>query len=255
MLQIAMTNKTNIPGHLDTKLNTETSSVSVVKVEEKFRESAAQETKHVMEMRQTALEFCEGIRQGWGVQELIQWIQVRLVQSGKLRLNQPNTFSTGVREDKSPAIFVPIQGICSLQESEQRALQVIMMQAHQRCLRLLSGLLDSPQDDRFISAAIYAGRVQRVKLPNRVSVWEPRLMEGEALSDWVLAFFVCDALQRRESYEQQLTICETCNSVSFQSEGSPRRCASHLQVPKNSDIRPIAKDPQPQVARVGFRRG
>ena len=97
----------------------------------------------------------------------------------------------------------------------------ILVRTRARVVGHLRGLLQSPVDDRFLSAAIFAGRVRRVVVGDTMQ-WVPRPRSHDILSDIVTSLFVSDILGRREFYAQNLCICDTCGRVRFDPEPPQR---------------------------------
>ena len=64
--------------------------------------------------------------------------------------------------------------------------------------------------------------------------WEPRLGEGQTLSDWILALFAADAMADREAYDTHLAICDECSFVTFSSLDG-HLCSDPLQA-SGSDV-------------------
>ena len=93
-----------------------------------------------------------------------------------------------------------------------------------RVIVTLRGLLASPADDRFLQAAIFAGRVRR---PQSEWLAEPR--DTDALSDIVLSLFAIDVLSHREFHEQNLCVCDVCGRISYNPKATSRAgCADHV---------------------------
>jgi hypothetical protein len=90
----------------------------------------------------------------------------------------------------------------------------LLAMARSRVLVTLRAFLASPPDDRFLHAAIFAGRVQRVSI-GKQPLWAARPEETDKLSDIVLSLFAADILMHRESYESDLCICDRCGKISF----------------------------------------
>ena len=91
----------------------------------------------------------------------------------------------------------------------------------------LGGLVASPSDDRFLSAAIFTGRVERAA-GDRGVTWRPSPKMSDRLSDMALAFFAADALSNREEYDACLCVCDVCGQVELQPGRLSRtRCLQH----------------------------
>ena len=100
--------------------------------------------------------------------------------------------------------------------------------ARARILSALRGLRALPPDDRFLSAAIFSGRVRRQSAAAR-SEWAARPELTAPLSAMVLSLFAVDILTHREQYDRELCLCEVCGRLWFDPEAEMRtRCADHL---------------------------
>jgi hypothetical protein len=91
----------------------------------------------------------------------------------------------------------------------------------------LGGLLASPSDDRFLSAAIFTGRVERAS-GDRGAAWRAAPKVTDRLSDIVLGLFAADVLSNREEYDACLCVCDLCGRVALQPGRLSRtRCEQH----------------------------
>ena len=82
------------------------------------------------------------------------------------------------------------------------------------CSRSFGGLLLGR--GAFVNAAIYAGRVARLRPQNESrAAWVVQLTEDVALSDQVLSLFAADALEHPSDYEMELSVCDVCGAVSL----------------------------------------
>ena len=96
--------------------------------------------------------------------------------------------------------------------------------ARWRVILTLRGLLAKPCDDRFLQAAIFARRVERVD-----GAWRAQSRDADLLSDMVLSLFAADVLSYRDFYEQSLCLCDVCGRVSFNPAATTRAgCADHV---------------------------
>jgi hypothetical protein len=91
----------------------------------------------------------------------------------------------------------------------------ILKAAHARVLAALRGLLRSPQDDRFLNAALYRSQALRLPDGSGGSRWDARVTEAQPLGEWVLALFAADALGDRDAYDRGLAVCSECSFVAF----------------------------------------
>jgi hypothetical protein len=80
---------------------------------------------------------------------------------------------------------------------------------------LLGGLLASPCDDRFLTAAVFTGRVERASGDGEPG-WRATPKVSDRLSDIALSLFAADALSNREEYDHALCVCDVCGRVWFE---------------------------------------
>ncbi len=167
------------------------------------------------------LEFLEASAEpGWSVCGVRTWFEEHLVEPGHMR---------------APVVLSePGAGRVSLLESDAETLTSssnllrIVTGARNRIIAALRGLNASPTDDRFLSAAIFAGRVQRLRGRSE-SHWVPQPEPTAPLSGIVLSLFAVDVLSHRDEYEERLSVCDICDRITFQ-DGALRRksCPDHL---------------------------
>ena len=182
-----------------------------------------------VEAREAAVDFVEGVRKGWQPDDFLLWCRRRLLLRGAIRLLDPvsgriHLFETGVER-----VTVPTSPSERLDPMHAAPLGRLLETARSRVVSTLGGMLGASLDDRFVSAAIYAGRVRRARGDSGETGWEPFVTEGEPVSTWVLALFAVDALSGREDYDRHLHVCEVCGSVAFGLGGNRRRCGEHRE--------------------------
>lgn len=156
------------------------------------------------------LSFLEGVgSKRLGRESLETWIDQNLVSPGyvsrPLRIYEP--IFGALPTDKGCSPFLP-----ETPPSEETS--ALMVRARARVIGHLQGLLRTPPEDRFLNAAIFAGRVRRSPI-GQTMTWIPRPRSTDALSDIITSLFVSDILGRREFYVQNLCICRTCGRVRF----------------------------------------
>lgn len=137
-------------------------------------------------------------------------------------------FSFSVTVDKISERGV---GAVSLAEapSEARTLrfQQIASAARREVVKVLRGMLAKPQDDAFVSKALYNERVKRETQGSKV-VWVAHPERGASLSSFVLLLFIVDILGYRDSYDSRLSICDECDRISFvERKGMRFGCVEH----------------------------
>ncbi len=170
------------------------------------------------------LSFLDGVALNrFNREDLRVWIDRHLVHTGYMgrpwRIQEP---LIGVLpSDRQCSAFLP-----EVPPADETA--AILVRARARIIGQLRGMVMSPADDRFLSAAIFAGRVRRV-MNGKDMIWVPRPRPHDSLSDVVLSLFVADILRRREFYANNLCICDTCGRVRFDEDPRMRRaCFDHL---------------------------
>ena len=173
--------------------------------------------------REAALDFMDGTRLGWRASHLATWCKA-LRDAGQLTPWDHTTGRLLVTEGNVRQELALSSSVAMLDLPSTKAL---LTTARERVLTGLGTLLTTPPDDRFVRAAVYAGRARRTS-KNGVATWVPVLREGELLSQWVLALFAVDALAHREVYDELLGICELCGSVSLRVATQRRRCPQHV---------------------------
>jgi hypothetical protein len=163
------------------------------------------------------LAFVDGARdEALDARALTAWFEAHLVKPGHMAT--PATV-------QEPGI-----GVVSLRElptgawaaAFEERLGSIVRAARLRVSLSLQGLLATPVDDRFLTAAIFAGRV------DRSAQWRPKLKGTERLSDVVLAMFAADILMHRDEWDASLCICSICGHIALSRTAPSRtRCAQH----------------------------
>ena len=156
----------------------------------------------------------------FGPLELVEWIDEHLVSLGRmprpLGVRQPGV-GTFLLEPPADAAAAP-----------QCDLDQLLGAVRTKVVAAIRGLISTPADDRFLAAAIFNGRVERIRVGEKMA-WVARPSVDDALSDIVLSLFAAAILTNREVYEQRLCVCEVCGRISFW-EGHivPRwGCAEH----------------------------
>ena len=147
------------------------------------------------------------------------WLQRHLVGTGWMPWPGQVSERTVGRLDVAPGSreTPEIAAQCESIVQEARALVVITLRS----------FVGPESDDRFLSAAIFRGRVRRDSR-GMMAAWVPRPGVEDHLSDVVLSLFAADILANRESYERSLGVCRACGRVGFDPTGMERpRCPAH----------------------------
>jgi hypothetical protein len=164
---------------------------------------------------------------GWEGEDFVAWCHDTLFPGRfvSLRKEGATTFhiqqtGAGVAELPTPPRPFPYGDRAAL-------VPMIVSIARARVLDALRLLTLREPDDHFVRDALYSGRVVRAGARGRQSTWEPKLKEGEQVSQWVLGLFAADALTDRDRYDHRLYVCDRCQSVGF-GDGSTRSlCPQH----------------------------
>lgn len=169
------------------------------------------------------LSFLEGVAAGWTRTELVAWIDAELVAPG--RMVRP----TSVHEVAIGSIALdPTTNAKVARAAPLAELPKLLAMARSRAVVALRGFVAPAQDDRFLKAAIFANRVERIN-KDETALWVARLSEKDLLGDIVLSLFTVDILMHRELYERQLCVCDVCGRVSFHPFVTTRvGCPEHI---------------------------
>ncbi|MFT3764187.1 MAG: hypothetical protein QM820_01500 [Minicystis sp.] len=168
------------------------------------------------------LSFMDAARsESLGLGDLVTWMRGHLVEPGLMPMpgsvHEPGVGAVPISEAPNHAWAT---------SHEQRAARIVAT-ARVRVAVMLGGLVARPLDDRFLAAAIFAGRVTRMNTEDG-RAWLPSPKEGDRLSDIVLACFAADALDHRDEYDDRLSVCEVCGRIGFARDTVLRtRCAQH----------------------------
>jgi hypothetical protein len=155
------------------------------------------------------------------VRELTRWLQAWLVGPGLM--DMPAT----LHEPGAGTISLPPGSSGAWGMALDARLARIVAAARVRIAVTLSGLVASPVDDRFLAAAIFAGRVERTS-GEHGSTWRSTPKATDRLSDVVLSLFAADALSNREEYDACLCVCDVCGRITFRPDALARtRCDLH----------------------------
>ncbi len=161
------------------------------------------------------LAFLEGTSSlTWGVGDLCAWFKEHLVD--------PGCMPTPLVVTEPSAGTLPLYGRPPASSQDVRK---ILVAARSRVLTALRGLTASPADDRFLTASIFSGRVSRQQV-HGAPRWVARPEPTTPLSGVVLSLFAVDVLSNRDFYDHRLSVCETCNRVTFHA-GARWACRDH----------------------------
>lgn len=145
------------------------------------------------------------------------WIEQNLISpgyvAGPLRVHEP--IFGALPTDKGCKAFLP-------ETPPDDETSAMLIRARARVIGHLLGLLRSPVEDRFITAAIFGKRIRRTTI-NDTMTWVAQPHQDDCLSDIITSLFVADILTRREFYEQNLCICRHCGRVRFDASPAAER--------------------------------
>jgi hypothetical protein len=177
------------------------------------------------------LAFLEGSRSPqWGVSGLCTWFDEHLVQTGSMM--------TPIVVTELSAGTVALHGASSHGLASQSHLPKILIAARIRVLTALRGLLASPTDDRFLTAAIFTGRIRRLRVDGE-NRWVVRPEPTATLSSTVLGLFAVDVLSNREMYDRAFCVCDVCDRVTFEFTARQRACCPEHRSATSGVIRKV----------------
>lgn len=162
----------------------------------------------------------------WDAPGLCAWFDEHLVQTGCMM--------TPVVVTEVSAGTVALHGSSAQGIASHSRLPTVLTAARIRVITAIRGLLASPIDDRFLTAAIFTGQVRRTRI-DRANRWVVRPEPTSTLSSIVLSLFAADVLAHRETYDRSLSVCDSCDRVTFVAATESRTsCAAHL--PSSSGV-------------------
>jgi len=166
---------------------------------------------------------------GWGREELTDWLDVHLIQPGRMRrVASVQEAIIGTISLSSDLAMPSRMSESSLDMAPPEELPRLLQVARSRVVVTLRAFASLHTDDRFLSAAIYNERVRRARVGDRTT-WVAQPAEDDMLSDVVLSLFAADILMHRVFHERALCVCDTCGRVSFDPDVTTRKgCFEHM---------------------------
>jgi hypothetical protein len=168
--------------------------------------------------RSAALGFLANARD-WSKRDLAEWLQDSyrplVIGAPKVQRKLTPAYGTPVSIAPSPAV-------------SPAELTGILENAHWEILRALRDLQAAPSSLDAGRAFIASNVVTRCIDDNGVAGWVAVSHRSSRLAERVMSLFAADFLARPWDYEYDLTICETCENVSF-TEVSCCRARSGMQ--------------------------
>lgn len=182
------------------------------------------------------LAFIEGSTSGWSVQDLTSWF----CDHGEVlgRSAPPRSVTDGV---VGSLALDPGARLAGDKIARPGDLPKLLAMSRWRAVITLRGLLAQRADDRFLQAAIFAGRVRREK-----GAWIARPRDADLLSDVVLSLFAVDILSHRDFHERNLCVCDVCGRISYNPAVTTRAgCCEHpprggASIPPQSGPMPVS---------------
>jgi hypothetical protein len=135
------------------------------------------------------VELVDGASADFDRDALVRWFDQHLVARGVMRLPFVVT--------EPGAAPIALDG----PDLDLDRLQELVAAASARVIVTVRGLRAPWRDDRFLAAAIFAGRVRRGRVDDS-NRWMASPSVFDSLSDILLALLAVDVLARRELYEQ-----------------------------------------------------
>jgi len=161
----------------------------------------------VFDPRPSWQAFEAGVREGWSSRELFAWCE-ELARAGVLLPS--GTAEPGEILVREGRVAVALAAGRALGFQDETDVDLAMQCARDALIGHATRLSGSTRDDRFVTAAIYRGQLER-----RGGRWEAALREGETLSGWGGTLLALDVLGHRDELETELRVCELCSAPSL----------------------------------------
>lgn len=152
------------------------------------------------------------------VRALRDWLGATFVSTG--RMNAPSAIT------EPGARSVCLHEAAGRSSASDAAVDELLQVARSRVVASLRSLTSCARDDRFVHAAIFAGRVRRVGVGS-TCFWVACPGEQDAFSSVVLSLFAAHRLQRGEAFDEELVVCDECGRVALDPRRRCLACDGH----------------------------
>lgn len=184
--------------------------------------------------RSAALEFVEGVREGWGKKELATWLTGAYHQTSLLRCSADElAFSDVLDHTPKPP---PVAG--GRRSVPPEDLVKTMKAARDEVLAVLQRFASADDTaETFVWRVKSKGALARVEDDDGRVGLVPNEIPSQRLADRVLSLFAADYVARPLDYEDRIAVCTACCSVSFE-PGARTSCKCGAQRTMSSGVRP-----------------
>ena len=163
--------------------------------------------------RSAAIDFLDGVRDGWGKRELAAWLVGPYHQLSILRCT-PDERASAVLMTPLPDSGV-LRTVTPRRVAEQDV-DKAMRTARKEVLRVIERFeTGDPSAETFVWRVRNRGGLARVEDENGTTGLVPNEGPTQRLVERVLSLVAADYVARPLDYEDRVTICATCKTISF----------------------------------------
>lgn len=181
--------------------------------------------------RSAAIEFLDGVRDGWGKKELVTWLTGSYHQISILRCSADElAFADVVPHTPRPSLRANTQSVPP--EDVEKTLQA----ARAEVLAVLERFASSDgAAETFMWRVKSRGGLTRVEDEDGMVGLVPNEQPSQRLAERVLSLVAADYIARPLDYEERVAVCHACGNVSFEPGA---RAACDCGEHRGSGIRP-----------------
>ncbi|MEO8877130.1 MAG: hypothetical protein ABI461_16170 [Polyangiaceae bacterium] len=182
--------------------------------------------------RSAAIDFLDGVRDGWGQRELAAWLVGPYHQLSILRCSA---------DERAAVLTTPLpdSGVLRSATPKRVAEQDVdkaMRSARKEVLRVIERFsANDPAAETFVWRVRNRGGLARVEDENGVFGLVPNEGPTQRLVERVLSLIAADYVARPLDYEDRVAICTTCKTISFDEVA---RAAGDCGAHRGSGMRP-----------------
>ena len=170
--------------------------------------------------RSAAIDFLDGVRDGWGKRELAAWLVGPYHQLSLLRCSADELAFADV-VDHSPKSSAPKSE--SPKSVAERDVEKAMRDARDEVLAIVQRFASGdPSAETFVWRVRNRGALTRVEDETGATGLVPNEAPTQRLVERILSLIAADYVARPLDYEERVAICSTCKTVTF--EADARAC-------------------------------
>ena len=167
--------------------------------------------------RSAAIDFLDGVRDGWGKRELAAWLVGPYHQLSLLRCSADELAFAEV-VDQAPRSSSPKK--CVAERDVEKAMRDARDEVLAIVQRFASG---DPSAETFVWRVRNRGALTRVEDEMGKSGLVPNEAPAQRLVERILSLIAADYVVRPLDYEERVAICSTCKTVTFDADA--RACS------------------------------